>query len=330
MKRDNFLRVLAGCVLAALTLLILATPPAYPQSDYPNRPIRILVGFAPGGGNDIFARLVGAKVSEILGQPVVIENKPGGSGRLAAEFAARQAPDGYTLMVAPSGAMSVAAAIYPDLAYRPLESFVPLAMTAIYPLIVTVSANHPAKTIKELVEFGKQHPDKANYASVSPSFTIATELFKLNTGLPGVMIPYKSSNEMILSLMNGQAMYTVVDGPVTIPQVQAGTVRALAVTGSEPLPELPNVPTMAAIGYPEVDSHLWSGVFAIAGTSPAIIAKLQKAINEAIRDPAVSEKLRNMAVTPGGGPPDEFRSLIAAEIIKYTKIVKAANLHFEE
>ena len=183
---------------AALFLLAAMAAPATAQTDYPTRPIRLILGFAAGGGNDIFARLVGAKASEILGQPVVVENRPGAGGRLSAEYVSNQPADGYTLLVGASGMMSIAAAIYPDLKSHPTKTFVPLSMIASFPLILVVGADNPSKNVKELVEWAKQHPDKANYPSTSPAFTIATEQLKLKTGMPGVMIPYKSSNEMIL------------------------------------------------------------------------------------------------------------------------------------
>jgi tripartite-type tricarboxylate transporter receptor subunit TctC len=317
-------------ILAALSVLALAISPAAAQADYPNKPIKFVVGFAAGGGNDIFARLVGAKLGEILGQQIVVENKPGAGGRLAPEYVTQQPADGYTLFVGPSGAMAVAAAIYPDLKYSPLKSFVPLAMIANFPLIMVINADNPSKNLKEFVEWMKQHPDKANYASSSPAFTIVTELFKLKSGMPGVMIPYKSSNEMNLSVIQGQSAMTIADGPPTVPQVKGGKERALAVTGSQRLGELPDVPTMAEAGYPDVNVNLWSGIFAPAATPPAIVAKLQKATSEAIADPGVSEKLKALAVNPGGATPEQFKQIIASDTAKFTEVVKAANLKFEE
>jgi tripartite-type tricarboxylate transporter receptor subunit TctC len=319
-------------ILSALAALApsAAVVPARAESDYPNRPIRMIVGFAAGGGNDIFARLVGAKLSEILGQAVVIENKPAAGGRLAAEYVSQQTPDGYTLLVAASGMMSIAAAIYQDLKYDPVKSFTPLSMIANFPLIFVVAGDHPAKNVKELVEWGKQHPDKANYPSTSPSFTITSELFKLKSGIPGVMIPYKGSNEMILSVIDGQSLFAFPDGPPTVPQVKSGKLKALAVTGAERSPQLPDTPSMSEAGYPGVDVHLWSGVFAPTGTPAPIAAKLEKALSQSIRDPGVSDKLKAMAVNPGGGPADDFKRLIVSEISKYSDVVKAANLHFEE
>jgi tripartite-type tricarboxylate transporter receptor subunit TctC len=319
--------VVSGFVVASLTAL--AAMPVHAQTDYPNRPIHFVVGFAPGGGNDIFARLVAAKLSEIVHQPVIVENRPGAEGRLAPEYVTQQAADGYTLFVGPSGAMSIAAAVYPDLKYSPTKSFVPLAMIANFPLIMSIAADNPSKNVKDFVQWMKQHPDKANYASTSPSFTVTTELLKLKTGMPGVMIPYKSSNEMILSVLQGQTAMAIADGPPTVPQVKAGKIRALAVTGSKRSALLPDVPTMAEAGYPSVDVSLWSGVFAPTGTPAPVVAKLQKALGEAIADPGVSQKLKALAVNPGGATPAEFEQLIVSEIAKFSDVVKAAHLHFD-
>jgi len=319
-------------IVAALALsiaLAAALTPARAQSDYPNRPIRLVIGFAAGGGNDIFGRLVGAKLSDILGQPVVVENRPGAGGRLSAEYVSNQPADGYTLLVGATGAMSMAAAIYPDLKYHPTKTLLPLAMIGSFPLILVVAADSAAKTVKDLVEEAKAHPDKANYPSTSPAFTIAMEQLKLKSGMPGVMIPYKSSNEMILSIIEGQSMMSIVDPPPAVPQVQAGKVRALAVTGAKRSDQLPDTPSMTEAGFPSVDVGLWSGIFAPIATPAPVVAKLEKALSEAIRDPDVSSKLKNMAVNPGGGSPDEFKKMIEAEIVKYTDVVKQANLHFE-
>jgi len=317
--------------LAALAGILGATQPGWAQdAAYPNRPIRMIVGFAAGGGNDLFARVIGQKLSEQIGQTVVIENKPGAGGRLAVDFVKNQPADGYTLMVGATGQMSVAAAIYPNLGYHPTRDFVPITMIASFPLILAGPVDDKIKTVKDLVAFGKANPDKSNYATSSPAFTITTELFKLKTGLPGVGVPYKSSNEMMLSIAGGNSLFAIADGPPTVPLVQGGKIRALAVTGSQRSSELPDVPSMAEAGYPEVDLGLWSGLFVAANTPPAIVKKLETELRRALADAGVRDKLKAMAVNPGGGPGDEFRKVIDNDIKRFAEVVKAANLKFEQ
>ncbi len=326
---------LAHCVrallaFAALALAALTVAPACAQSDYPTRPVKVVVGFGAGGGTDILARLVAAKLSDILGQQVVVENRPGAAGHLAAQYVAGQPGDGYTLLASPIGPMSISAAVYSDLKYSPTKDFIPLAVIGQFPLILAVSSSNPANNVKELAAYAKLHPDKANYPSTSPTFVIPMEALKLATGMPAVMIPYKSSEEMILSVMQGQTMMTIVDPPPTVPQVKAGKLKALAVTGHERLPELPDVPSMAEAGYPSVDIQVWSGMFAPAGTPPAIVAKLAKSLAEAIHDPTVTARLQGMAISPSNDTPEQFKELIESDIVKFRNVVKAANLKFED
>jgi len=322
---------LMGAASAALTAG--SWRDAHAQDDtkaYPNRVIRLIVGFAAGGGNDVFARLVGQKLSELIGQSVVIENRPGAGGRLAAAYVAAQPADGYTLLVGAAGAMSVAPAIYPNLPYHPLRSFVPLTLIGSFPLVLTVAPSRDLKSVADLVAWAKANPDKANYATSAPGFTIATELLKLKTGMPGVAIPYKSSNEMVLSVISGQTLLTIADPPPTVPLVKGGQLRALAVTGAKRLAELPDVPSMAEAGLPDVNIGLWSGLFAPAGTPPPITQKLEDALRRAIQSPQVADKLKALGVEPGGIPSDELRHLIEADIKLTADVVKAANLTFEE
>lgn len=316
------------CALTALVMVISGAK-ADAQTGYPNRVIHFIVGFAAGGGNDLFARLVVQKFQENTGATAVIENKVGAGGRIAAEFAAHQPADGYTVLVGATGQMSIATAIYPNLGYHASKSFIPLNMIASFPLVLVVPENHPAKNLKELVAWAKANPDKSNYGTSSPAFTIASELLKLKSGMPGVAIPYKSSNESNLSVVAGQCLFTISDGPPAIPLVKGGKTRALAVTGSERSPELPDVPSMAEAGYPEVDTHLWSGFFVPAGTPAPIVAKLTADLGKAIDDPGVQTGLKKMAVKPGGPTGDAFKKRIDADIKGFAEVVKAANLTFK-
>ena len=316
-------------LLAALALAALAVP-AQAQSDFPSRPIRFIVGFAAGGGNDLFARLVVQKFQDNTGATTVIENRPGAAGRLSSDYVAHQPADGYTVLVGATGQMSIASAVYDKLGYNAVTSFIPLNMIASFPLVLVVPADHPAKTVKELVAWAKANPDKSNYGTSSPAFTITPELFKLKTGMPAVAIPYKGSNESNLCVVAGQCLFTISDGPPAIPLVKGGKTRALAVTGSERSPELPDVPSMAEAGYPEVNTHLWSGFFVPTGTPQPIVDKLTRELGRALADRGVQEGLKKMAVTPGGPTGETFRKLIAADVKTFADVAKAANLKFEQ
>ncbi len=322
------IRSLFVCLIA--TLVLAAAGEARAQDTYPNRVIRFIVGFAAGGGNDLFARLVLNKFQENTGATAIVENKVGAGGRLASDFVAHQPPDGYTVLVGATGQMSIATAIYPKLGYNALTSFIPLNMIASFPLVLVVPVNHPAKNVKELVAWAKANPDKSNYGTSSPAFTIATELLKLKTGMPAVGIPFKGSNESNLCVMSGECLLTISDGPPAIPLVKGGKTRALAVTGSERSPEIPDVPSMAEAGYPEVNTQLWSGFFVPAGTPAPIVDKLTKELGRALADPGVQAGLKKMAVTPGGPTGDAFKKIIEADIKTFGDVVTAAQLTFPQ
>jgi tripartite-type tricarboxylate transporter receptor subunit TctC len=315
--------------LAACLALLAVAGAAHAQSDFPNKPIHFIVGFGAGGGNDLFARLVTQKLQQNTGWTVVVENKPGAGGRISSQFVAGAAPDGHTVLVGATGQMAIATAIYPKLGYHATKSFIALNMIASFPLILVVPADGP-KSVKELVAWGKAHPDKSNYATSSPAFTIPTELFKLKTGMRAVQVPYKSSNESNLSVVSGQTTFTISDGPPVIPLVTGGRARALAVTGATRSPELPDVPSMAEVGFPDVNTHLWSGFFVPAGTPDPVVKKLTAELGKALADVGVQEGLKKMAVTPGGPTGDEFKKLIDADIKTFTDVVTAAKLEFPQ
>ena len=321
------IRSLAACLSTALILA--ASSAARAQDVYPNRVIRFVVGFAAGGGNDLFARLVVNKFQENTGATTIVENKPGAGGRISSDYVAHQPPDGYTVLVAATGQMSIAAAIYPNLTYHPTKSFIPLNMIASFPLVLVVPANHPAKTVKDLVAWAKAHPDKSNYGTSAPPFTVASELLKLKTGMPGVAIPFKGTNESNLCVVSEQCLFTISDGGPAVPLVKGGKTRALAVTGSERSPELPDVPSMAEAGFPDINIHLWSGFFVPAGTPAPIVAKLMAELGRALADSHVQEGLRKMAVTPGGPTGEAFKQRIDADIKTFGDVVKAAKLTFK-
>ncbi len=315
---------------AALTLAVASIDRAESQEAFPSKPIRILVGFAAGGGNDLLARIVAQKLSENIGQPVVVENKAGAAGRLAAEYMQGQPADGYTVLVGATGQLAVSSAIYPNLPFHPTKTLRPLIMLASYPLIIAAPATDNIKSVQELVAWAKANPQQSNYASSSPAFTIPTELFKLKTGMPAQQIPYKSTNEMALSVVAGQTLFTIADPSAVVPLAQSGKIRALAVAGAARLAALPDVPTMAEVGLADVDIRpQWSGAFVVAGTPPAIAAKLEAELRRALADAGVRDKIRAITYEPGGGTGEEFARRIDGDIRIFSDVVRAANLKFE-
>jgi tripartite-type tricarboxylate transporter receptor subunit TctC len=211
-----------------------------------------------------------------------------------------------------------------------LRDFAPISMIASFPLIMVVGADHPAKSVKELVAWAKANPDKANYATSSTAFTLATELFKLKSGAPMVPIPYRSSNESVVSVMAGQSTLTIADPPPTAPQVTSGKVRGLAVTAAERLDDLPDVPTMDEQGYPDVHVQLWSGIFAPAKTPPAVIKTLETELQRIMQMPDVKERFKAMATRTVGSSAADFAKVIEAETHMWANVAKEANLKFEQ
>jgi tripartite-type tricarboxylate transporter receptor subunit TctC len=320
-----------ACQGLALLATGLQARPIYAQSEanYPNRPIRLVLGFAAGGGNDIMARIVAGKLQVSLGQPIVIENKPGAGGRISAAYVATTPPDGYTLLLGPSGTMAVSPAIYKKLTYSTLRDFVPISMIASFPLILVVNPSGP-KTIQELVAWAKAHPDQANYGTSSPAFTLATELFKLKTGAPMTSIPYKSSNEACVSVLSQQSLLAIVDPPPATPLIKSGQLRALGVTSETRLPDLPDVPTMSEAGVPGIDINLWTGIFAPAGTPPAIVKKLETDVRDVMKMPDVQEKFRQIATPPVGSTSEELAQAVASQIKFWTDVESHAKVEFDE
>jgi tripartite-type tricarboxylate transporter receptor subunit TctC len=320
-------RIAQKFVFALIALTGLGLTLAQAQNAYPNKPVRLVVGFAAGGGNDIFARLIAAKLQEKLGWTVVIENRPGAGGRTAAEFVAREPADGYTVLVGASGAMAIGPLVAKT-GYDTLKSFIPVTMIGDFALLLVVKADHPAKTVADLVAWTKANPDKTNYASSSPAFTLPIELFKLRTGAKGTIIPFKSSGESVMNIVAGNAVTTIVDPPVAVPQVEGGKLRALAVTGSSRSSTLPKVPTMAEAGVKGMDVALWSGLFVPAGTPKPVVDTLAREVRDVILKSDVKEKLAALGTAASGMSPEAFARHIDAEIRMWQAVVKEGNLKF--
>jgi tripartite-type tricarboxylate transporter receptor subunit TctC len=319
--------------LTALALLAgsgrIAAAQTDPTASYPSRTVRIVVGFAAGGGNDIIARIVAQKLQEDFGHPFIIENKVGGGGSVAAIAVKAAAPDGYTLLVGASGAMSIIPAISVKPPYATLKDFAPISNLAAFPLILVVHPSTPVHTVGELLAFMKANPDRSNYATSSFAFTLPTELFKLRTGAPATAIPYKSSNESLLSVISKQSLFAIADPPPTTPQVKGGELRALAVTSRQRLADLPDVPTMIEAGVLGVDLGLWSGVFAPAATAPGIVKKLEAELRKIMQLADVKERFRVMATPTVGSTAAEFTRLIDNETRMWAEVGRTAGVKIE-
>ena len=294
--------------------------------DYPNKPIRIVVGYAAGGGNDIIVRVMQPEMQKGLGQPVIIENKPGAQSIIAAENVARSAPDGYTLLMGPSGPMTINPATYSKLPYDAQRDFTPISMICEFPLLVAVDAKLPIRSVKELIAFAKANPGKANYSSSAGIFQITTEMFNQRTDSKFVMIPYKSSGESVQALISGNVALTIVDPPPATGPLKAGTIRALAVTSGKRHPSWPDLPTMAEAGVPDMEVPVWTAFFAPAKTPPAIVALLQKEVARVVRTAEVKEAFGKMGLDAVGGSSEELARRVRADIEKWTAVAKAASI----
>jgi tripartite-type tricarboxylate transporter receptor subunit TctC len=314
----------------ALAFLALSTGCAWAQTDvarnYPSKAVRLVVGFAAGGGTDIVARLMGQKLSEAYGQPVVIENKPGTSGILGTEFVARAQPDGYTLLLSPSGVFVINPAMYSKLPYSPTRDFVPVSMVANFPLILVVNASQPIRSVKELVEQLKARPQSANYSASASAFQLATELFKIRTGTQMEYIPYKGTNESVNAVVSGDVLLTFADAGPATGAIKSGKARGLAVTAPARLAAFPDIPTMAEAGFTDMDIQLWMGIFAPAGTPPAIVAKLQDELARIVKLQEIRERLAGLSVNPVGSTSEELARTIANEIATWSAVAKASNV----
>jgi tripartite-type tricarboxylate transporter receptor subunit TctC len=321
MKHVNLL--FRSVLLAGLALTAAG---AQAQAAYPSRPIQLIVGYAAGGGTDLLARVIADKLGEGLGQPVVIENKVGAQSIIAAQYVAKAAPDGYTLLLGPSGPMSMNPAIYSKLSYSPLRDFAPVSLIGSFPLILAVGQSHPAHSVAQLVDYAKAHPDKSNYGASAAPFQLAAELFKQKTGTNFQHIAYKGSNESVNATATGEVTMTLADPPPLVGQVKAGRVRALAITTPTRHPAWPDVPTMREAGLPDLDIALWTGILVPAGTPPAIIRRLNDELLKVLKQPDVRERVTALGIDPVGSTPEEFGRVIAADIAKWTAVAKAANI----
>ena len=317
-------------LLYRLLLVALAMANVYPAlaETWPTRPIRFIVPFAPGGGGDVVGRIIGQRMSEQLGKPLVIDNRAGGGGTLGCELAAKAAPDGYTLLLGNVGPIAVGPALYPKLAYDPVRDFAPVTMIASFPNLLVANPGLPFKTVPELVAYAKSRPGTLNFASAGAgtSTHLAGELFKSVAGIDVVHVPYKGGAAAMTDIIAGQVAYYFGTMPSSMPLAKAGKLRALAVTSLTRSPAAPEVPTIAESGYPKFETAAWYGLMFPTGTPREIVARTNAATMVVLALPDIRERLVHEGSEPLGSTPAQFGAYIKAEIAKWSGVVKAANL----
>jgi tripartite-type tricarboxylate transporter receptor subunit TctC len=290
---------------------------------YPDKPIRMIVPFPPGGPIDTMARLTGQGITSVLGQQVIIENRPGAGSTIGFKAAAAADPDGYTLLFGSSGSLGIAPALYPSLDVDPLKHFTPVATTSLLPHIMVVGPDVPAKTLPEFIAYAKANPGKLNYGAGlgTPPHLLST-LFKAKAGLDVTYIPYKGSAPSVTDLLGGQTHFTVDGMLILIPQVKQGKLKPMAVARPERWPALPDVPTFAESGFPDLIIDAWTGVVAPRGTPAPIVARLNEAINKATETPDNKAALERFSALPKTSTPAEFEAFLKSELPKWAEMVK--------
>ena len=315
---------------ALLSVALLLSANAQAQDDltknFPNKPIHIIVGYSAGGGNDIVARVIGAKMAEGLGQPVVIENKPGAQSIVAAKYVAKAAPDGYSILMGPSGAMTMNPASYSSLPYSPVHDFAPVSLIGSFPMILVVSPSLPVNSVKDLVDYAKSRPDSINYGAGATLFQFASELLNLSAGTKFALIPYKGAGDAVTAVMSGQVTMAFTDAPPALGPLKTGKVRGLAITSAQRHPAFPDLPTMSEAGISDMVINTWMGLFVPAQTPAAIVKKLQEEVVRVIRLPEIRDRLAAMMIEPVGSTSEELGRVVVSDIARWTAVAKFANI----
>ncbi len=315
-------------LLSLLTVIALVLLPATVHAnDFPSKPIRLIVPFPAGGPNDIIARVVGQRMSELVKQPVLIDNRGGQGGVLGTDAVAKADPDGYTIAITTAGALAISPSME-KVAYDTPKDLAPVTLVATVPEMLVTATSVPAKNMAELVALAKAQPGKLNFASTGPGGMphLAGELFKLAAGIDIVHVPYRGAAPAVNDMLGSQQVQMAFfDLPILLPQINAGTLRPIAIGSPERAPTAANVPTLMELGY-DLRIENWYGMVAPKGTPPAVIAKLNEVAVQAMTDPAVKEKLAAQGATLVGNTPEQFRDFIAAETAKWAKVIKDAGV----
>lgn len=316
--------------LAAVGTVVPMPLEAASPNDYPNRPIRIILPFAPGGGADIVARVIAQKLGERVGQTAVVDNRPGGGATIGTEMGARANPDGYTLLIASKTSLAVNPAIM-KVSYDPVKDFTPIILLGSQPHMLTVNPALPVKSVQEFVALAKAKPGSLNYSSSGTGGPthLGCELLRMATGISVVHVPYKGQSAGILGLIGGEVQFSMPSVASVVPQVKAGKLRALSVTSAKRLSVAPDLPTMIESGYAGFDVNSWTALFGPAKLPAAITARVHREVTELLKQPEVVARLASDGVDPGGGTPEELATYVRQEIVTWGKVVKAAGIKAE-
>ena len=318
-------------IAVAVALLALSmVPPSSAADEWPSKPLRMIVPGAVGTSPDILARILAKHLTTRLGQQIVVINQPGGGGNIAHDAAAKAAPDGYTLLVT-SDQLSINQTLFHNLSFHAVNSFSPVVQAIVSPQVLIVTPSFPAKDVAGLIDYARKNPGKVNFGSpqIGTVGHLAGELLKATQKIDIVHIPFQGATAAIKAVVAGEVQMLFVTLPPAVAQIQAGTVRALAVSTPTRSNTIPEVPAMRELGYPEFDFGAWQGVLVPAGTPPAIVARLNTEINGVLRDPEANTALINFGFTPVGGTPEQFRQLIAGSVEKWGKVVRDVGIKVE-
>jgi tripartite-type tricarboxylate transporter receptor subunit TctC len=311
--------------------LIALHPASVAAQTWPSKPVRIIVPYPPGGGNDNLARIFAQKLGDKMGQPFVIENKPGAGTLIGSDAAAKAAPDGYTILLSSIVTHALAPALYAKVPYDPVKDFTPVTILAVAPTVLIVNKDFPAKSVQDLIALAKANPGKYTFASGGNGTTphVSGEIFKAMTGTDLLHIPYKGGSPALTDLMGGQVDVMFDTAASAMPHVRSGKLRALAIATPKRHPDFPDLPTFAEQGLPDYAINSWYSLHAPAGTPRDVILKLHGEVVVALRSPDVTEKLRTLNADPGGMPPDEFAAFVRQESDRYGQVIRKAGIRLE-
>lgn len=312
-------------ILAAAALPVVAQADPDPARDYPNRPVRVIVGYAAGGANDIVARALSQKLSDRLGQSVIVENRTGAGGIVGAQHVASADRDGYTLLFAPSSVFTTNPVMYKTLPYA-LGDFAPIASVVTYPFFLMVNAAEPIQSVGELTRFLKENPKRANFGGAAGIFQLGYELFKIQTGTSGEYIGYKGTNHSVNAVISGEILMTMADGAPASAALQTGRVRALAVTAERRAKAYPDVPTVVEAGFPELRMGSWMGLFAPAGTAASIVKKLEGEVIAITRSAEFQEQMSKLQVNADGMHSAEFGKMIDSDLARWRQVAREGKI----